>query len=154
GDYAAAGVGLRGKGSGVINMTSVPANAEIIAAFLYWETLGDGQNGTFRGNPITGSVLGTAPSPCWPESSITVYRADVRALLPTQNGMIVANGSYSVAFPDSSDFGMAPSTEGASLVVVYRSSGLPFRGVVIYDGAFTVNGPQPQFGLTIQNFGE
>src|SRR5262249_31145687 len=31
--------------------------------------------------------------------------------------------------------------------------GLPMRGVVIYDGAYTVNAAQPRFDLTLQDFG-
>ena len=154
GDYAVAGVGVRGRGTGTINMTGVPANADVLAAYLYWETLGDGQNGMFRGYPIVGTVLGTAASPCWPEPNITVYRADVLQFLPAADGGgPLPNGSHSVAFPDSGDFNTAPSTEGASLVVVYSHSSLPFRGAVIYDGAFTVNVAQPQFNLTLQGFG-
>src|SRR5262245_16610015 len=49
GDYVSKGVGLRGQGkldpvtrqylaAGTINV-SVPAHAEIVAAFLYWETI-------------------------------------------------------------------------------------------------------------------
>src|SRR5580698_5038738 len=43
GDYAVAGVGLRGTGTsgfatGTIKMTGVPSGAQPIAAFLYWST--------------------------------------------------------------------------------------------------------------------
>jgi len=44
GDYKVAGVGLRGKGgadgfaTGTLTMSGVPAGADIVAAFLYWET--------------------------------------------------------------------------------------------------------------------
>jgi hypothetical protein len=47
GDYVAVGVGLRGKGvnglaSGTITIdpSQIPAGAEIVAAYHYWETLG------------------------------------------------------------------------------------------------------------------
>src|SRR5579872_7202032 len=47
GDYAVAGVGLRGGGAGknggwatgTINVSGVPSNAQPIAAFLYWSTV-------------------------------------------------------------------------------------------------------------------
>src|SRR5262249_49413003 len=57
GDYAAAGIGLRGKGvanpgaqaliggantfyaTGTIKMTGVASQADIVAAFLYWQTM-------------------------------------------------------------------------------------------------------------------
>src|SRR5882724_9247732 len=47
GDYVVAGVGLRGLGgqngspaglaTGAINVTGIPADADVVAAFLYWE---------------------------------------------------------------------------------------------------------------------
>src|ERR1700730_4398801 len=62
GDYAVGGVGLRGAGSGgiatgTINIAGVPAHADIIAAYLYWETLGNGQNGTFRPQGAASSAI-------------------------------------------------------------------------------------------------
>src|ERR1700756_5195192 len=82
GDYVVGGVGLRGLGvngfaSGTIkipdpnqpNSTSVPAGADIVAAFLYWET-GEGrrtsfagQNGFFNGYAITGALRGNPNAP-------------------------------------------------------------------------------------------
>src|SRR5262245_32956118 len=95
GDYVVAGVGLRGLGvngyatrqfsmpdansvgSGGLG-TGVPAGADIVAAFLYWETVESsqtafaGQNGFFRpvlqggpatGYPITGVLLGNPNAP-------------------------------------------------------------------------------------------
>jgi hypothetical protein len=53
GDYAIAGVGVRGSGTGLIHMAGVPANANIHAAYLYWATLGDGQHGTREGNRLS-----------------------------------------------------------------------------------------------------
>jgi hypothetical protein len=83
GDYVVGGVGMRATGvggfaTGTISMSgtsAVPvANADILAAFLYWETVetpnsGSGVTGAqFRGNDISGlakqlNPLGT--SPCW-----------------------------------------------------------------------------------------
>ena len=77
GDYAVAGVGLRGTGTagaggsfatGVINLSGVPAGADIVAAFLYWQTLETGTNATaakgfFDGKAIVGAVRGKANNP-------------------------------------------------------------------------------------------
>src|SRR6516162_652887 len=46
----------------------VPAGADIVAAFLYWETVESsgvhsGQNGYFMGYPIWGAVLGNPNAP-------------------------------------------------------------------------------------------
>ena len=80
GDYAVGGVDLQpaststGFLTGTIPMTGVPANADILAAFLYWETISTNPAQTagvkFRGQPIT--VVKTAKklltsefSQCW-----------------------------------------------------------------------------------------
>src|SRR5215831_11331185 len=69
GDVKMAGVGLRGVGDvngkahGTINMAGVPADAEVLSAYLYWggeETTSSpgAMNGKFDGVDITGTVLG------------------------------------------------------------------------------------------------
>lgn len=128
-------------------MTGVPSGSQVTAAYLYWETLGNGQNGTFNGNNISGIRLGTVTSPCWLPPFIDVYRADVLSLLSPSG-----NASYPVAFPDSGNFSIAPSTEGAALVIVYTRADLPSKGIVIYDGAYTQTSGTPTFDLTIQGF--
>lgn len=133
GDYASAGVGVRGNGSGTITIQGIPNGATIVAGYLYWETLGNGQSGSFSGHGIAGTPLGTTVSPCWPEPTITVYRADVTSLLAAGG-----NGSYAVTFPDSGDMSTAPSTEGASLIVVYKADGAKGRTILQYDGAVTI----------------
>src|SRR6266581_5954880 len=165
GDYVVGGVGLRGAGdsTGIAHGTisipdsvqaqatglpspGVPAGANIVAAFLYWETVEKnmqafaGKNGFFNGQPITGVVLGnnTAP-PGWSSGGCTgssggnstttlrAYRADVRPLLPVDaNGNIQAPnkdtpGSYQVGLADSgSNGGGTPLTLGATLVILWR----------------------------------
>src|SRR6266700_230828 len=77
GDYVVGGVGLRGLGDatgfakGTIaipdplqpNATVVPAGSDIVAAYLYWETVESsqsvlaGQQGFFNGYAITGAIL-------------------------------------------------------------------------------------------------
>ncbi len=90
---------------------SVPPGADIVAAFLYWETVEStdvsfpphpGQNGFFNGYAITGSFLPSA-TPNAPTSwssggcsgssqgtkTIQGYRADVRPFLPVDaNGKV------------------------------------------------------------------
>lgn len=133
GDYVTSGIGVRGSGNGVITIQGIPSGATVKAAFLYWETLGDGQNGVFSGHTVAGTALGTTVSPCWPEPTITVYRADVLSFVNP-----AGNGAYSVSFPDSGDLFTAPSTEGASLVIVYAKDGLPTSTILLYDGAVTI----------------
>src|SRR5579872_4564521 len=117
GDYAVAGVGLRGGGAGKnggwatgkINMTGVPSNAQPIAAFLYWSTVESsttpqGAAGYFNGNAITGQVLGSPNSPCGGNGAAAaagfVYRADVLRFLPINSSNVFqANGAQTVKLP-------------------------------------------------------
>ena len=163
GDYVVAGVGLRGTGvnglaTGTIMVSGVPAGADIVAAFLYWQTVETTPapslaNGFFDGRAIVGAVRGNPSNPvCWSSGGTTgpsgssgrVYRADVLRYLPVDkvNSVRLANGPHIVKLPDSggNGNGNAPFTNGASLVVVYRllTPSAALRSVVIYDGAYTM----------------
>jgi hypothetical protein len=179
GDYVVGGVGLRGLGDvsgfakGTItipdpaqpNSTSVPPGADIVAAYLYWETVeksqsnSAGQHGFFgyvngdgsvRSYPITGNVLGNLNAPTsWSAggcaganngtTTLRAYRTDVRPFLPLDaNGIPQGNGSFQVRLADSgSNGGGTPLTLGATLVIIYRvnSPAVPLNSIVIYDGA-------------------
>ena len=169
GDYAVAGVGLRGTGvngwaTGTINMSGIPANAEPIAAFLYWSTsetntTPSARVGYFNGHQIQAVVLENPLSPnppCWSSGGTTgatgtaapSYRADVLRYLPVNsNNIRQANGAHTVKLPDSggSGNGNVLYTNGATLVVIYRivvpgnPAAVPLRSIVIYDGAFTMD---------------
>jgi len=178
GDYAVAGVGLRGTGvngwaSGKINMTGVPSTAQPIAAFLYWSTWEPSSPpaasiGYFNGNQIQGAVLGNpqSPNPGCSNSGGTsgfgfVYRADVLRYLPVNSSNIAqANGSQTVKLPDAGTNvkGTGINTEGASLVVIYKIivPGLPtlapLRAVVIYNGAFTLDKQSASMTQTVAGF--
>jgi hypothetical protein len=135
GDYVVGGVGLRGLGavdpvanrslaSGTItipdsnqpNAAGVPAGADIVAAYLYWETVEKSQsefagqtgffgyvnsNGSTRSFPITGNLLGNPNAPSsWSgggcaganngTTTLRAYGADVRPFLPLDaNGNIL-----------------------------------------------------------------
>src|SRR5262249_53062635 len=114
GDYVVAGVDLpKANASGTITVSGVPDNADIISAYLYWETTSSVDPApalaavTFRGNPlyrtdisghamplvpITTSSTATLPgtgSNCWGSAngalrSLTMFRADVLRFLPKQ----------------------------------------------------------------------
>lgn len=178
GDYVVGGVGLRGLGVNGLatrrinipdqvqpNATKVPDGADIVAAFLYWQTVESsqtsfaGQNGFFgpvvNGQPflypIQGAILGNPNAPVsWSSGgcsgssqgskTIRTYRADVRPFLTLDaNAKPVGNGSYQVSLADSgSNGGGAPLTLGATLVVIYRvqSPNEPLSSVVLFDGSF------------------
>src|SRR5215469_7804496 len=195
GDYVVAGVGLRGLGvngfatkqftmpdANSVPSTGVPAGADIVAAFLYWETVESsqstfaGQNGFFRpvfaggpaaGYAITGVVLGNPNAPVsWSSGgcsgssqgskTMRTYAADVSRLLPQDaQGNVLANGTYEVSLADSGSNGSgAPLTLGASLIIIYRAitPSLPLTSVVIYDGAFAPANGSATMSQTLQGF--
>ncbi len=170
GDYAVSGVGVRGTGvAGVatanITISGIPANADIIAAFLYWQTLDNTQTvnsqtvcgnpnpaASFNGFAVAPVQLGFAPSPRQTQNCIATYRADVFGLLNVLNAKQIPNGTYQIKVPDSGNAATAPSTEGASLIVIYRAPGASFKSIVIYDGTSTIASPRDSFSVTIQGF--
>ncbi|MFZ1012304.1 MAG: choice-of-anchor D domain-containing protein [Terracidiphilus sp.] len=167
GDYASAGVSLRGTGgpggmaTGTITIPTysqnqsqgVPDGADIVEAFLYWETVentpsASAGSGTFDSFPITGQQIGSDQS--YTDGSLSgtlrVYRADVNAyFLPQANGIRFASGTHTVSLPDAGGSAF-PLTEGASLVVIYRvlSPNFPLKSVVIYDGSALSANATPQ----------
>src|SRR5258708_4567843 len=162
GDYVVGGVGLRGLGDasgfarGTIGISAIPAGADTVAAFLYWQTVEKtqsafaGRQGFFNGYSIVGKSLGNPNAPVsWSgggcagsslgTTTLRTYRADVRPYLAIVKGAVPGNGSYEVRLHDSgSNGGGTPLTLGATLVLVYRvqSSAVPLKAVSIYDGTF------------------
>src|SRR5687767_10148533 len=83
--------GINDSVTGTIPMSGVPANADILAAFLYWETISTDtapfyDNAKFRGSPITvvkktSQELSGALEGCWvtptggQTATLTMYRA-------------------------------------------------------------------------------
>ena len=129
----------------------VPVGADVVAALLYWSSVetagsGAGQNGLFRGSPITGEGLGNPNAPVsWSSGgcvgsangskTMQVYRANVSAYLPVNpQGIVQSNATYQVSLADNKD----ATVLGATLVIVYRilSPDVPLKAVVIYDGAY------------------
>src|SRR5688572_16164140 len=105
GDYVAAGVDVNPKNAkngfvtGTINISGVPKNADIVAAFLYWETVtlsgANAPNASFRGNQLlharkVSQVLDPSAAPCFGSGSgngpyvVNMFQADVLHYLPPQ----------------------------------------------------------------------
>ena len=182
GDYAVAGIGLKGQGggsgiaTGTIQMSGVPAGADVLAAFLYWQVVGatsldalDATDGaTFRGNPlrsaqgVSAKVLGPESGTASCEANVSgtprtfTYRQDVlRFLALGADGRFIVNGPHEVQLPDAGPAGSeVPIALGASLVVVYRDPNptTPLNAVVLYDGGYTMNQDQRSMALTIRGF--
>src|SRR5437868_66333 len=116
----------------------VPKGADIVAAYLYWETVEKsktalaGQQGFSNGYPITGAILGNLNAPVsWSSggcagsasgtTTMRTYRADVRPYLPLDKdpqtfGAISVNDTpIPVRLADSGSNGnTAPKTLGAT----------------------------------------
>ena len=180
GDYVVAGVGLNGRGvNGVATGTievgdAVPADADVVAAYLYWQVVGKESAGadagsvgaTFNGHPLVSSTgpyaksLGSGTPPCWSSGGGTgasngankTYSFRVDALrffdIDEQTGKLKVNGPHVVQVPD----GGQTSALGATLVLVYRRSGDPLRAFVIYDGAYTMDQSTEGMWQTIRGF--
>ncbi|MBV9437103.1 MAG: Ig-like domain repeat protein, partial [Acidobacteria bacterium] len=164
GDYSTGSVTLRGTGqngvatgnisiptAGQDSVNGVPDGADIVGAFLYWETLENtpaptGNAGTFRGYSISGQQLGKdlQYSDGNFNGTMRAYRADVLPYFAVTNGIRVATGSHTVKLPDGGN--ALPVTEGATLVVIYRviSPNFPLKAVVLYDGAAAPTTPALQ----------
>jgi hypothetical protein len=187
GDFATAGKGLRSRGTmdpitgkslakDTISVDIPVEGAEILAAFLYWETLektpkpsaakgylSEGLNSPVR-TPIFGKPIGgDRTAPCWSSGGSTgfsngaptlrVYRADVLRYLKVDAESKKKVANITVLLPDSGSNGSTtPITEGASLVVVYRHPGMKYKGIVIFDGAFTMNNDTDTLVQTIDGF--
>jgi parallel beta-helix repeat protein len=167
--------------SGITFKNCVPAGAQIVAAYLYWQTIesstttpgsiGSGQNGFFRplfpGGPQTGYAISgvnvaskstVSPGGCTddregPGTIVRTYRADVRGLLPEDaKGNVLPNSRYEVRLRNN-DEGM-PHTRGATLVIIYRvlSPNVPLNSIVIYDGDFNVGNAFPSMTQVVRGF--
>ena len=147
GDVTAAGVGLRGAGTGDITVSDIPTGATVSRAYLYWATLGSANTyttPTLSGQPVNGGLIGTSGDTCWGVQHNFVYRADVTSI-------VAGNGTYTIAgLPSDLNFGN--DSQGASLVVVYELSGAPFRTIVINDGAVSLNFSRTSYTDTISGF--
>lgn len=134
GDVTAAGIGMRGRGTGEIAVADVPAGATVHRAFLYWATLGNVNtytSPTLEGQAVDGDLIGRSTDTCWGAQNNFVYRADVTSLVD-------GNGTYSIAgLPN--DLTKGNDTQGASLVVLYADEREPFRTIVINDGAVSLD---------------
>lgn len=148
---------------GVVN--TVPPGAEIVAAYLYWATVEGnqtsfaGQNASFNGFAIKGTILGNPNAPTsWSaggcsgnsqgSKTMRTYRADVRPLLPFDTtpgsptyGQILPNTTYTAQFADSGSNGNTqPNALGATLVIIYRVLSYlqpaPLNSIVLYDGSY------------------
>ena len=143
---------------------SVPAGAELVAAYLYWSAVvaetdpGSASAGAqFDGNdlaPVAKILNPIGTSPCWSSGgaagggagegnkTLLVSRADIVRFFDDVdvNGNAVVNGTtHTVKLANNGGGNGTPFVIGASIVFVYRTHTDPFRAIVFYDGGFTIN---------------
>ena len=169
GNYVVGGVDLtpqanpavNGLATGTLNISGVPAGADIVAAFLYWEEIFTPTAGQipvagvqFRGVPLSPTAIKASsfplvgnPATCWGAAGssgarVAEFRADVLYLLPKQfdttntwTGKYLVNGAHTVTLPELTG-NKAVQSAGATLVIVYRDPSQPLRKIAIYDGAY------------------
>jgi len=172
---AVGGAGLRNRTRAFIQVTGFlgPKGPMVAnAAVMYWAIITTGpapsQYYTVKLTnlqskltaSLTGTVVGTGPSPCWPGDTITVFRV----LVPTGASGPLGNltaGDYEVNVPTGAanvyndpwtGTPSAPEWEGVSLILIAPGNGPsdPFHNatVVIYDTGIAGNTFGGAFGDT------
>ena len=156
GDVVVAGVGLRGQGGTLDPVTgqkmatgsisiSVDPSTDILAAFLYWQTMEStattsiSARGYFNNELILGKQIAPVnASACWSSgggggttqgaSFLKSYRANVLHLLPQQvvdgkpTGRRLANGSFPIKLADSGNGGSQSPSSGNQANLVQGAS--------------------------------
>ena len=125
-DWATAGVGgLRGTGSGTINVTGV--TGPVTQSYTYWAGPTDSADpnfnaaATIKGTSVTGTNIGFSQDNVWGFDNSQAYRANTSSVI---NG----NGSYTIS-------GLDPNTNGAgSLLFFNDGNSVNNRDVVVFDG--------------------
>jgi hypothetical protein len=140
GDYVAAGVGMRNVGGGDISL-SIPAGASLYKAYLFWGIIWNqtppASTGDLNSTTITGTLAGTAGSPCWGGSGINFYYADVTGVAVSGVNTLdnFPSGLTNNAPPQGNI--VFPLLNGATLVLVYMHPLWDFNTVSIFTGATT-----------------
>ncbi len=152
--YAAGGAGLRNRTRAHIQITGGNANLQLATAgVMYWAIITTGpapaqyytvklineQAGLKK--KLTGTVIGTGPSPCWPGDTITVFRV----LVPSSPGgplgqlsqgdyeVDVSSGAANVYNDPWVGTPSAPEWEGVSLILVFPGDQNANGTVAFYD---------------------
>jgi hypothetical protein len=157
-DYQTGGTGLRNQRRGGITINGVTGT--VTQSFVYWAILSSAPApahavatltrlwplGSGATTTLNGVVAGSGPSPCWPPSTVTVYRAGV-----SSPSVIPGNGVYMIDLGDDAsstgddpwvNAGPDPEAEGASIVVIYQGTGTTalydgFAGITLPGGSLT-----------------
>ena len=131
---------------GTITLPEGPTTENIVWAGLYWEILGDyypPHTPTINGHDVSPVLLPVTITPCYPEiAHAYAFFAEVTtSVVPGENEIDGLDDSG-----ESPDFDF--NSEGASLVVIYRSESSSACEIVVFDGndvtgELTVGGTTP-----------
>ncbi len=164
GDYAAAGIGTRNFGTGIVRIKNIPANTSIVEAWLAFNTYQSNnqpapsvtiKRGTGAATPVTaGTIYGISGSTCWfnPGGEATTYLRN-RVYLSNVTATVTGNGNYTLAglpvdlaMPIGADGDRLPGcqcSQGAVIFVIWMwnddagpaNNNLRLRGVNAYVGS-------------------
>jgi len=157
--HVANGAGLRDSGSATIRLRGMPSDANVVAAFLYWDFTSLTTPTTAQSSvvfskqfhlvntiaKVFGTQIGTGGDPCWFGGSNFAYRADVTkwvngngdyvvTLLPRASSSTDGSNPWGPTAPTS-----GPLAEGASIVAIYTSSLEATGTVLLYDSGLAGN---------------
>jgi hypothetical protein len=155
-NYVVAGMGVRNTGRGTISVMR-PSGTSLVAAYLYWTILdgttpsSDNTKITINGVKVTGTMIGSGPSPAWTPPMGYTYRASVSSLLyPTEGSGGVSYGleiggintiTYTGASPWKPVSTATRMAESVHLIIVFKDPGLAGPTTVrIYDGYYEQSG--------------
>ena len=139
GTYTVGSTGLRSNTAitDTITLSGIPSGPDVVKAFLIYSVIANEPHPemNLNGSPVSGVQVGRGPSPCWNDSLIYTYVADITPQVKaTGNGNYILSGFYC---PSGTNY-QPGGTDGASIIVIYCDNNLPVRDVVLYVGAFTV----------------
>ena len=139
GTYTVGSTGLRSNTaiSDTITLSGIPSGPDVVKAFLIYSVIANEPHPEMRlnGSPVSGVQVARGPSPCWNDSLIYTYVADI-----TPQVQAIGNGDYILSgfyCPSGTNY-QPGGTDGASIIAIYCDNNLPVRAVVLYLGAFTI----------------
>lgn len=149
----AAGVGLRNRSEGTIDLSGVPEGATVTRAVLIWGILYSGPAPsdviTLDGNQVSADVAATISGTlCWGDDATVGYAADVTDIVNGNGTYVVSDPPRGVTRVDDDPNGVLPYTDGASLIVFYVGGGSSSQ--VLSDFTYNTNTEQP----IVRNFDE
>lgn len=152
-NYVAAGTGVRNTGMGTISLR-VPKGATLIDAWVYWDILNTtagpkDKNITVNGVKLSGTLIGSGISPCWPAPTGFAYKANITLVPGLSSGKITIAGVSSKIKDGSSpwDTFMSPAADDVHAVLIFHDPKNLGSTVTIFDGYSEFSGGLATFAV-------